>query len=98
MMETVLVEFEVGPERTDACVAALTALMQSVVSKQPAFHGATIHVETATGTVINVMRWDRAADFVAFRDSNSDVIGPAIGQFQPRGRMLTIAAEIASQS
>ncbi len=93
-MEIVMVEFSVGKESTTACVSALTNLMTSVVAKQPKFHGATVHIETATGTVFNIMQWERASDFIEFRDSNQDLIGPVLGKFNPNGRFLTIAGEI----
>ena len=92
-MEVVMVEFENSPEDTEGCVAALNELMSTVVSKQPEFNGATVHVEESTGTVINVMRWTKATDFIEFRDSNQDIIGPALGKYGPRGRMLKIALE-----
>lgn len=78
------------------CAKALTDLMNSVVSKHPKFQGATIHVEDSTGMVINIMRWDKATDFIEFRDSNQEIIGSAIGRFGPKGRMLKISAEIST--
>lgn len=96
-MEVVMVEFEVGSDQVEDCAAALKELMNSLVAKQKQFHGATIHVEEATGTVINIMQWDRAQDFIDFRDANQDTIGPAIGRFRPKGRMLKIAGEIKKQ-
>ena len=93
-MEVVMVEFENSPNDTQGCVAALQELMSTVVAKQPEFHGATVHVEEGTGTVINVMRWTKASDFVAFRDSNQDIIAPALGKYGPKGRMLKIAFEL----
>ena len=95
-MEIVMVEFEVGTETIGECVAALNELMATVVAKQPRFHGATIHIEESTGTVINFMKWDKASDFVEFRDSNQDIIAPVLGKFGPKGRMLKIAVEIAA--
>ena len=95
-LEIVMVEFEVGPELTDECASALRELMTTVVAKQPRFHGATIHREESTGTVINIMQWDKASDFVEFRDSNQEVIGPALGKYGPKGRMLQIVVEIES--
>ena len=91
-----MVEFVVGPELTDECASALQELMTTVVAKQPKFHGATIHKEESSGTVINIMKWDRAVDFVEFRDSNRAIIGPAIGKYGPKGRMLKIVVEIES--
>ena len=89
-----MVEFENSPGDIEGCVAALKELMSTVVSKQPEFHGATIHIEESTGTVINIMRWTKATDFVAFRDSNQDIIAPALGKYGPKGRMLQIALEL----
>jgi hypothetical protein len=96
-MEVVMVEFAVGSDQVAECVKALTELMNSQVAGQEKFHGATIHVEESTGKVINIMRWDRAQDFIDFRDANQDIIGPAIGRFNPEGRMLKIATEIKKQ-
>ena len=95
-MEVVIVEFAVGPELTDECVTALKELMTSVVAREPRFHGATIHKEESTGTVINIMKWDKATDFVKFRDSNQEIIGPVLGKYGPKGRMLKIVVEIES--
>ena len=91
-----MVEFAVGPSLADECVSALRELMTTVVAKQPRFHGATIHKEGSTGTVINIMKWDKAADFVEFRDSNQAIIGPTLGKYGPKSRMLQIAVEIES--
>ena len=92
-MEAVIVEFDVGSEQVDACVQALTELTVSLVSKQAAFHGNTILVEHDTRTVANMMLWDKVSDFVAFRDNNADVIGPALAQFGPKPRFYNIAHE-----
>ncbi|MBT3399843.1 MAG: hypothetical protein HOL07_16880 [Rhodospirillaceae bacterium] len=93
-MQIVMVEFAVGPERVDACVAALKAITGTLVAAQPEFHGATIHVEAATGTVLNYMRWDTHQHFIDFRDSNAEKIGEVLGEFGPKGRMLDMVAEI----
>ena len=95
-MEVVIVEFAVGPELTDECANALKELVTSVVAREPRFHGATIHKEDSTGTVINIMKWDEAADFVKFRDSNQEIVGPIVGKYGPEGRMLKIVVEIES--
>ena len=98
MIEIVMVEFEVGLDTIAECVAALNELMDAVVAQQPKFHGATIHVEESTGTVINIMKWDKASDFVEFRDSNQDIIAPVLRKFGPKGRMLKIAVEIMAKN
>lgn len=93
-MDAVLVEFAVGKDRTEECRQAVAELTRSFVALQPAFHGATIHVEEETGTVWNLMHWDTYQDFIAFRDGNADRIGTAVGQYGPKGRMLTIADRV----
>jgi hypothetical protein len=97
-MDVVMVEFPVGSDKTDECVAALNELMTSVVAKQTKFHGATICVEAASGSVFNAMRWETTADFIEFRDSHQDVIQPALAKFNPKPHMLSIACEIEAQN
>ena len=93
-MEVVIVEFENSASDTEGCVAALNQLMTEVVSKQPAFISARVHVEQSSGVVVNVMHWQRAADFFAFRDANGDIIGPALGKYGPKGRAFNVAFEL----
>jgi len=95
-MQVVMVEFAVGPERVDACVTALKEITGTLVAAQPEFHGATVHVEHATGTVLNYMRWDTHQHFIDFRDGNAEQIGQVLGEFGPQGRMLDVVAEIPS--
>jgi len=96
-MQIVLVEFAVGTEKTSACLSAIENLMRTEVAKQPAFHGATVHEEKATGTVWNLMRWDTHQDFIDFRDGNPELIGAALGEFGPQGRMLDVAFTIEAE-
>ena len=58
MTQIVMVEFATGPERIDACAAAVENIAREFVSLQPAFHGARVHREEATGMVWNIMVWD----------------------------------------
>lgn len=93
-MQIVMVEFAVGPERVEACAKAVAEITGSLVARQPAFHGATVHSEAATGTVWNVMKWDSHQAFIDFRDGNADQIGAALGEFGPKGHMLDVAATV----
>lgn len=95
MTQIVMVEFAAGPDRVDACAAAVEKITREFVSLQPAFHGARIHREEATGTVWNIMEWDTHEAFIAFRDGNADRIGAALGEYGPKGRMLDVSAEVA---
>lgn len=94
MTQIVMVEFAAGPDRVDACAAAVEKITREFVSLQPAFHGARIHRENATGTVWNIMEWDTHEAFIAFRDGNADRIGAALGKYGPKGRMLDLSSEI----
>ena len=98
MTQIVMVEFAAGPDRIDACAAAVDTITRAVVSLQPAFHGARIHREEATGTVWNIMEWDSHEAFITFRDGNADRIGAALGEFGPKGRMLVVSSVIEPQS
>ncbi len=93
-MPVVMVEFAVGTDKLDACVEALTGITGTLVAAQPQFHGATVHVEHATGTVLNYMLWDTHQDFINFRDGNAKKISEVLGEFGPQGRMLDVVAEI----
>lgn len=92
-MEMVIVEFNVGEENVEACISALTDLTDTLVSKQANYHGHTLAVEQGTGTVANIMLWDKATDFIAFRDANRSTIGAAIGHFGPKPRFFDVARE-----
>ena len=90
-MEAVIVEFAVATDEVDECVAALQTLTDSLVAKQPSYHGHTLLVEQDTGVVSNVMFWDKASDFIQFRDANRSTIGAAIGRFGPKPRFYQVA-------
>lgn len=64
------------------------------MAAQPQFHGATVHVGKATGTVINCMLWDTHEDFINFRNSKAEKIREVLGELGPKGRMIDIVAEI----
>lgn len=96
MTQIVMVEFAVGPDRTDACVAAVEKITREFVALQPAFHGARIHRENASGTVWNIMEWDSHQEFIDFRDGNANRIGAALGEFGPAGHMLDVVHMVES--
>jgi hypothetical protein len=58
MTQIVMVECASGLERIDACAADVEKITREFVSLQPAFHGARVHREEATGMVWNIMEWD----------------------------------------
>ena len=96
-MEVVMVEFAVGKDKIEICVDTLSDLMNTLMTGESHFHGATIYVEQEFGVVINAMKWDSHKDFVEFRDANLGVIGLAIGKFNPNPRWLTVKHDIESR-
>lgn len=96
-MELVMVEFDAGKEQAKGCIEALQNLMSVLVAEQKHFHGSTIYLEEHTGIVINAMKWDSHKDFIEFRDANINIIGTAIGKFNPNPRWLKITHEIESR-
>lgn len=94
-MDVVMVEFDTTPENAAECVAAIREITTSLMSKHNRFHGTSVHIETGSGKVINAMRWDKAQDFIDFRDANQAQIGPALGQFKPSPRFFHLEEEIS---
>ncbi len=37
------------------------------------------------------MRWDTHQDLIDFREGNPEMVGAALGEFGPQGRMLDVA-------
>lgn len=89
-----MVKAAAGPERIDACAAAVEKITRELVALQSAFHGARVHREETTGMVWNIMEWDAHQDFIEFRDGNADRIGATLGEFGQKGRMLDVSGII----
>ena len=56
--QTVMTTFEVAPAQCDALLAALSGAYAEVISRQPGFRGAAIHVNDARTRVANYSQWD----------------------------------------
>lgn len=56
--QTVMTTFETAPANCDALLAALQAAYAEVISRQPGFIGAAIHVNDARTRVANYSQWD----------------------------------------
>ena len=63
--QTVMTTFEVAPANCDALLAALQAAYAEVISRQPGFRGAAIHVNDARTRVANYSQWDSREDYQA---------------------------------
>ncbi len=92
-MQVAMVEFAVGPDKVDACVAALTDITGNLVALQP--------VSLAPGCMWRKPPARRSTtccgtptDFINFRDSNAERIGEVVWRVRSKGRMIDVVAEI----
>ena len=63
--QTVLTTFEVTPAACDDLLTELNAAYGEVISRQPGFISAAIHVNDARTRIANYSRWARREDFQA---------------------------------
>ena len=87
-VQTVLTTFEVSPGTCRELLAGLEAAYEEVISRQPGFISAAIHVNDAETRIANYSRWRRREDFKAMlrsqemQDRNRRFAGLARG-FEP---------------
>lgn len=63
--QTVLTTFEVNPGTCEDLLDALTDAYEKVISKQPGFIAAALHVNDAQTRIANYSQWKRREDFQA---------------------------------
>ena len=63
--QTVLTTFEVTPGTCQDLLDLLTSAYQDVISKQPGFIAAGLHVNDAQTRIANYSQWQRREDFQA---------------------------------
>lgn len=64
-LQTVITTFDVTPGTAQDLVDELTDAYDKVISKQPGFIGAAIHVNDAQTRIANYSQWARREDFMA---------------------------------
>ena len=64
-IQTVITTFEVNPATCDDLFDELSAACHEVISKQPGFIAAAIHVNDARTRIANYSQWQRREDFQA---------------------------------
>jgi hypothetical protein len=72
---TVVVEFEVAPDRQGALLSGLSVEARRHFSTRPGFISATLHASHDGRRVLNYARWTSEAAYGRFRDSPGD--GPS---------------------
>jgi quinol monooxygenase YgiN len=64
-IQTVITTFEVTPGTCDDLLDELRAAYAEVISKQPGFRSAALHVNDARTRIANYSQWTRREDFQA---------------------------------
>ena len=64
-LQTVITTFEVNPGMCQDLLDALTDAYREVISQQPGFIAAALHVNDAQTRIANYSQWERREDFMA---------------------------------
>ena len=64
-LQTVITTFEVNPGMCQDLLDALTEAYREVISRQPGFIAAALHVNDAQTRIANYSQWERREDFMA---------------------------------
>lgn len=89
---TVIFEFEVDPERQKELSEKIQRLVREIVSRQPGFIAAHLHLSTDGQKVLNYFQWESREAFEAFRqdEEKQQQIRPVIGPYGPKPRVYEI--------
>ena len=64
-LQTVITRFDVTPGTCEDLLDMLEAAYEEVISKQPGFIAAALHVNDAATRIANYSQWERREDFQA---------------------------------
>jgi heme-degrading monooxygenase HmoA len=89
---TVIFEFEIQPDQQEEISAAIQQLLSEVVSTQPGFISAHLHLSTDGGKVLNYFQWESQDAFNTFRANEEAMsqIQPVIAPYGPMPRVCEI--------
>lgn len=89
---TVIFEFETNPDLQKELAEKIRKLVSEIVSRQPGFIGAHLHLSTDGEKVLNYFQWENMQAFEAFK--NSEImkvrVKPVIGPYSPKPRIYQI--------
>jgi quinol monooxygenase YgiN len=95
---TVIFDFDVTPTQQAELAEKLPGLVSEIVSKQPGFLAAHLHLSTDGEKVLNYFQWENKQAFETFRQ-NEDIqkhIRPVLQQYKPTPRVYEIAFSAVS--
>lgn len=87
-LQTVITTFEVNPGMCQDLLDALTDAYREVISRQPGFIAAVLHVNDAQTRIANYSQWQRREDFMAMlrteeMRTRNRTIGAMCRSFEP---------------
>lgn len=89
---TVIFEFEVEPEQQQELAGKIQGLVREIVSKQPGFIAAHLHLSKDGEKVLNYFQWESREAFDAFRqdEDKQQHIRPVVMPYGPKPRVYEI--------
>lgn len=95
---TVIFEFDVEPEQQPRLRDGIERLVAEIVSKQPGFIAAHLHLSQDGRKVLNYFQWESQEAFEAFRsdEEKQRVIRQVIGPYDPKPRVYDIVYSAVS--
>ncbi len=97
-MFIVIVSFTPSAAQVEGNYDAVHAILDDLVSRQPGFRRARVHMGHAGGEprVVNYMEWDSEADFQTFRAAHGPTVTERIGPFGPQFAFYDTVSEIGA--
>ena len=77
---TLVIEFEVAPERQAALIAGIAGIVEASFRPDPRFVSANFHASLDGRRMLNYAQWTSQADYEAFMDGIRDGADEAIGE------------------
>jgi hypothetical protein len=89
---TVIFEFDIEAEEQQPLRVAIERLIREVVSRQPGFVAANLHVSRDGRKVLNYLQWESLEAFERFRDDEDKQrrIRSVIGPYGPKRRVYDV--------
>lgn len=88
----VIFEFDIEPEEQQPLREGIEQLVRDIVSRQPGFVSANLHVSRDGRKVLNYFQWESLEAFEKFRndEDKQSKIRPVIGPYGPKPRIYDI--------
>jgi heme-degrading monooxygenase HmoA len=97
---TVIYEFDVDPQEQQPLREGIEQLVRDVISRQPGFISADLHLSRDGGKALTTVRWESLEAFERFRDGEEhrSKIRPVITSYGPRSRVYDLVFVAAGRT